>query len=381
MLKKKYLLTPGPVEAPQSVLEAASRQLMSHRCAEFSELFKGIAGKLHALLESDSPVVILPSSGTGALECAAVNFLRRGDKFISLSCGVFGDRFREIAARTGARGVYVDSEAGSVPSPAAAAAALRENPDARAILVTHNETSTGVTVPVREIIDALPAAGRPLILVDGVSSVGAIECLPEKWGADVLCTASQKGLMTPPGLGFVWLSERALAALPERECPSYYFDLKLHLKNMGPGSYANPYTPPVSLYYALNAALDVILADGARAWFAKRRLYADAFAAALEELGYELLVTDRKLRSAGVTAFSAPNGASEAVRKSLSAEGFETAGGQGALKGKLIRASHYSDWEIGEMEDILRAFAGAIGKDSDENYLRTARKIFKTDKR
>ena len=138
MLKKKYLLTPGPVEAPQSVLEAASRQLMSHRCAEFSELFKGIAGKLHALLESDSPVVILPSSGTGALECAAVNFLRRGDKFISLSCGVFGDRFREIAARTGARGVYVDAEAGSAPSPAAAAAALRENPDARAILVTHN---------------------------------------------------------------------------------------------------------------------------------------------------------------------------------------------------------------------------------------------------
>ncbi len=169
-MKKKYLLTPGPVEAPQSVLEAASRQLMSHRCAEFSELFKGIAGKLHALLESDSPVVILPSSGTGALECAAVNFLRRGDKFISLSCGVFGDRFREIAARTGARGVYVDTEAGSAPSPAAAAAALRENPDARAILVTHNETSTGVTNPL-EVTHSYRAVINPTSATPAVSNI------------------------------------------------------------------------------------------------------------------------------------------------------------------------------------------------------------------
>lgn len=375
-MKKKYLLTPGPVEAPRRVLEAASRPLISHRCGEFSELFKGISRKLGRLFESGQPVVILPSSGTGALECAAVNFLRQGDVFISLSCGVFGDRFREIAARTGARGIYVDAEPGCAPTPEAAAAALRENPGARALLVTHNETSTGVTVPVREIIAALPAEGRPLVLADGVSSVGAIECLPESWGVDVLCTASQKGLITPPGLGLVWLSKRALDELEGRECPSYYFDLKLHLKNMNPDSYANPYTPPVSLYNALDAALDIILAEGAPAWFAKRRRYAEAFAAALEELGYELLVRDRRLRSAGVTAFSAPGDASEAVRKRLSAAGYETAGGQGTLKGKLIRAAHYSDWEMPEMEDILRAFAEAIDNNSDDGYLKTARNIF-----
>ena len=182
--------------------------------------------------------------------------------------------------------------------------------------------------------------------------------------------------MTPPGLGLVWLSKRAIDELKGRECPSYYFDLKLHLKNMKPDSYANPYTPPVSLYYTLDAALDIILAEGAPAWFAKRRRYAEAFAAALEKLGYELLVRDRRLRSAGVTAFSAPGDASEAVRKRLSAAGYETAGGQGTLKGKLIRAAHYSDWGMPEMEDILRAFAEAIGNNSDDGYLKTARNIF-----
>ncbi|MDO5115951.1 MAG: alanine--glyoxylate aminotransferase family protein [Synergistaceae bacterium] len=374
---KKYLLTPGPVQLPKEVLGAGSAQMISHRCEEFSSLFKGISAKLRLLFESESPVVILPSSGTGALECAAVNFLRPGDEFISLSCGVFGERFREIASRTGARAVSADFTAGEAPDAESAAALLREHPEARAILITHNETSTGVTVPLKDIIAALPAAKRPLIMADGVSSVGAMEALPEKWGIDVLCTASQKGLMTPPGLGLIWLSPRALAELDKRGCPSYYFDLKLHLAQMTEKSYANPYTPPVSLYYSLDAALEVILAKGSRDWFAKRRRWASAFAAAVELLGCELLVKDKALRSAGVTAFSAPAGGSEATRKILSALGFETAGGQGALKGKIIRAAHYSDWGWDEMNDILTAIASSIDADTkDDSYLKTAQQIF-----
>lgn len=357
---RKYLLTPGPVEVPQPVLAAEAGQMESHRCAAFSSLFMGISEKLGRLLESAQPVVILPSSGTGALECAAVNFLGAGDKFISLSCGAFGKRFREIALRTGAHGVFGDFEEGSAPSPEDAAALLRAYPDAKALLVTHNETSTGVTVPVREIIAALPKENRPLILADGVSSVGAMECFPEEWGIDVLCIASQKGLMTPPGLGFVWLSKRALAELERRECPSYYFDLKLHLKYMKEDSYENPYTPPVSLYYALDAALDVILKDGARKWFSKRRRWADSFASGLSSMGYELLVQKPSLRSAGVTAFRAPDGKSEAVRKILSSMGLTTAGDQGALKGKIIRAAHYSDWGDVELTEILGAFDEAL---------------------
>ncbi|WP_158096042.1 aminotransferase class V-fold PLP-dependent enzyme [Cloacibacillus sp. An23] len=357
---RKYLLTPGPVEVPPPVLAAGAAQMESHRCAAFSSLFMGISEKLGRLFESSSPVVILPSSGTGALECAAVNFLGAGDKFVSLSCGAFGKRFREIAQRTGAEGVFADYPEGCAPAPGDAAELLRAHPDAKALLITHNETSTGVTVPVKDIIAALPKERRTLVLVDGVSSVGAMECFPEQWGIDVLCTASQKGLMTPPGLGFVWLSERALAELDSRRCPSYYFDLKLHLKYMKKDSYENPYTPPVSLYYALDAALGVILRDGARSWFAKRRRWAGGFASGLEGMGYELLVKDPALRSAGVTAFSAPGGKSEAVRAVLSRMGLTTAGGQGGLKGKLIRSAHYSDWGETELKEILGAFGEAL---------------------
>lgn len=355
-----YLLTPGPVELPDAVRRKEAGQMISHRCADFSELFKGIIRKLNILLESDSPLVILPSSGTGALECAAVNFLRPGDKFISLSCGVFGDRFRDIALRTGAEGVFADFPEGSAPDADSAASLLSAHRDARAVLLTHNETSTGVTVPIKEIISALPAEDRPFVMVDGVSSVGAMECLPEQWGVDVLCTASQKGLMTPPGLGFVWLSGRALSELGKRECPSYYFDLRLHLKHMTTASFANPYTPPISLYYALDAALDVILKDGANSWFAKRSRWASSFADGLEAAGYSLLVKEKSLRSAGLTAFSAPGRSCEEIRSVLSERGFETAGGQGKMKGRIIRAAHYSDWGKQELDDVLNAFAEAL---------------------
>ncbi|MEG1602316.1 MAG: alanine--glyoxylate aminotransferase family protein [Cloacibacillus sp.] len=362
---KKYLLTPGPVEVPPEVLQAAGRSLISHRCEEFSELFRRIEEKLHLLFESASPVVILPSSGTGALECAAVNFLSEKDKFISLSCGAFGDRFREIAERTGARGLYADFEPGTAPDAASAAQLVYDNPEAAAILITHNETSTGVTAPLEEIISALPRTeSSPLVIVDGVSSVGAIECLPEKWGVDVLCTASQKGLMTPPGLGFVWLSKRALERLSLRRSPSYYFDLKLHLKNMTAKSFANPYTPPVSLYFALDAALDLILKDGKEAWFSKRKKYARAFAAALEAAGFELFVKDPALRSPGLTAFFLKDGQNEAFRSRLSALGVTTAGGQGALSAKLVRAAHYSDWGERELSEIIFAMCAANETDA-----------------
>lgn len=353
---KKYLLTPGPVELPGAVQSALARPLISHRCQEFYTLFEGIERKLQTLLQSSSPVVVLPSSGTGALECAAVNFLEPGDKFISLSCGAFGERFREIAARTGARGVFADFAPGAAPDAETVKKLIMENKDVKAVLITHNETSTGVTVPLEKLAAAVRTAGNPLIIADGVSSVGAIECLPEKWGVDVLCTASQKGLMTPPGLGFVWLSGRALSMLDNVTCPSYYFDLKLHLKNMAAGSFANPYTPPVSLYFALDAALDIILREGADAWFAKRKKFAQGFAAGLELLGFELFVKDAALRSPGLTAFSLKSGRNAEFRKRLSAAGLETAGGQGALKEKIVRAAHYTDWNEDDMNAILGAF-------------------------
>ena len=358
-MNTKYLLTPGPVELPAEVLRAGARPLIGHRCPAFSELFTGIENKLRELLKSEGPVVILPSSGTGALECMAVNFLEKGDKFISVSCGVFGSRFREIALRTGAEGINIDVEFGDSVTPGLVAEAVRTDPGCKVLMITQNETSTAVVNPIKEIIAAIPEKDRPLILVDGVSSVGAMECFPQEWGVDAIGTASQKGLLTPPGLGLVWLSERAWKALEGKTCPSYSYDLKLHRKDLEAKSPANPFTPPVSLYYALDEALDEILEAGTETWFRSRKKYADTLAAGLEVMGFELLVKRPEARSPGVTAFKFPGGDTEAVRKKLRAMGLETAGGQGKLKGELIRVAHYNNWGWPELCIILGSLYGA----------------------
>ena len=309
-------MTPRSVELPAEVLRAGARPLIGHRCPAFSELFTGIENKLKTLLKSEGPVIILPSSGTGALECMAVNFLEKGDRFISVSCGVFGNRFREIALRTGAEGVNIDVEFGDPVTPELVAEALKTS-GMQVLMLTHNETSTGVVNPIKEIIAAIPEEERPLILVDGVSSVGAMECFPQEWGVDAIGTASQKGLLTPPGLGLLWLSERAWKALEGKVCPSYSYDLKLHRKDLEAKSPANPFTPPVSLYYALDEALDEILEVGTETWFRSRRKYADSLAAGLEAMGFDLLVKFPEARSPGVTAIKFPGGDTEAVRKKL----------------------------------------------------------------
>lgn len=370
----KYLLTPGPVQLPDEVRAAAAGELISHRCPAFSELMTRIQAQLQTLLRTDGPVVILPSSGTGALETLAVNFLDGDSRFASVSCGAFGDRWREIALRTGAKGAFLDIAPGEGTSPEAAAEFTAGLEGCDALLLTHNETSSAVVNPIREIIEAIPPDRRPLIFIDGVSSVGAMACYPEEWGADGVAAASQKGLMTPPGLGFVWLSRRAWEYLEKRSCPSYYFDLKLHKKELEGKMSGNPYTPPVSLYYALERALGMILENGAPRWFADRKRYAAALAAGLEAMGFELYVRDEKYRSPGVTAIKLPNGDTEQIRKNLRGMGIETAAGQGAMKNQLIRLAHYNDCGWPELAMILGSLYAASGfaDSGSRDFLRAA---------
>jgi aspartate aminotransferase-like enzyme len=364
-------MTPGPVPVSAEVSLTGARPLIGHRGSEFSALFAGIEKKLSRLLRSEGPVAIFPASGTGALESLAANFTGPDTKVISVSCGVFGDRFREITALTGARIVNVDVTPGEGVPPRVVADAVRANPDASAILLTQNETSTGVFNRIDEITAALPKEGGPLVLVDGVSSVGAMPCFPEEWGIDGLATASQKGLLTPPGLGLVWLSKRGWDAASERKCPSYYFDLPRQKRDLGKDAPENPYTPPVSLYYALDAALGEILADG---WFELRARAARSLAAGIEALGFELLVKDEKFRSPGVTAFFHPSGATRDIAKALKSMGIEPAGGQGKFKGKLIRMSHYHDVRWPEISLALGGLYAALGgaRESAGNFMKRA---------
>ena len=355
----KYLFTPGPVPVRRAAALCEAQPIISHRGAEFHALHSGIQSKLGRLLKSPGPVVILPSSGTGALEALAANLTGEGTRVLSASGGVFGDRFREIAARFGAQIIAVDVAPGEVMTPEIVAHAFEETPDVDVLLLTQNETSTGVLNPIREIVQAIPKAKRPLVLVDGVSSVGAIPCFPEKWGIDGLATASQKGLQSPPGLGFVWLSERGWQAASDRKCPSYYFDLPMQRKYLGDKP-ENPYTPPVSLYFALDVALERIVSD--KQHFERRRRSALAFAAGLSALGFELLVREKKFRSPGVTAFSLPGGEVADVTGGLRAMGIEPSGGQGALKGRIIRMAHYHDFDWPEISLALGSLYAAMGE-------------------
>ena len=377
-MKKKYLLTPGPVELPQEVLSAAAKPLISHRCEEFSQLLSGIEVKLNKLLRSEGPVVILPSSGTGALEALAVNFLDEKSTFISVSCGTFGDRFREIALRTKARGIFIDVVPGEGVTPRLVADAVLRNERCDVLLLTHNETSTSVVNPIKEIAAAIPEEQRPLIFIDGVSSVGAIECFPLEWNVDGVASASQKGLITQPGLGFVWLSPRAWQYLEARRCPSQYFDLKMHRKELEGKLPGNPFTPPVSLYFALDCALDIILANGADKWFTERRRYARAFSAGLEAMGFELFVKDAEFRSPGVTAIKSPNRNTEEIRGKLRDMGVMTAAGMGGMKNELIRVAHYHDCGWMEMAAILGAFFAVSGfvSSNAEDFLSKAWKMW-----
>ena len=357
---RRHLLTPGPVELSHDVILAGAKQLIGHRTAEFSDLLKNLEVKLAKLLKSEGPVVILPSSGTGALECLIFNFLDKGDKFLSVSCGNFGSRFRKIGEQVGAEAVCLDISLGSSPDPDVVVDFVKQNPECKVLLLTQNETSTGVLVPIKEIIYALPKENRPIILVDGVSSVGAMECYPEEWGVDGLATASQKGLLTPPGLGLVWLSKKAWDFIEKRKCISHYFDLKLHKKRLISDIPDNPYTPPVSLFYALDEALDFILNNDKEKWFKSRIKYARAFAAGIEALGLELLVPNSNYRSPGLTAFSSKTLDSEKIRKYLKEIGIETAGGLGSLKGNLIRVAHYNDCNWPELSMILGSLYAAL---------------------
>lgn len=359
-MKTKYLLTPGPVELPDAVRLAGAKPLISHRCRAFSDLLAGIEEKLSALFRSDAPFILLPSSGTGALEALAVNFLGKASSFISISNGTFGNRFREIALRTEARGVFIDVPHGEGITPDLVSSALMRGNNYDVLLLTHNETSTGTVNPIKEIVAAIPENIRPLIFVDCVSSAGAMECYPQEWGVDGIATASQKGLMTAPGLGLVWLSERGWKYLKDKRCPSYYFDLKLHRKELNGKSPANPYTPPVSLYYQLDRSLDLILEHGASQWFSQKKRYAKELTEGLEAMGLKLLVADEKYRSPGVTAVMAPGGDGEAIRQRLGAMGIEVAGGQGAMKNSLLRIAHYHDCGCAELSMILGALRAAI---------------------
>jgi len=335
----RMLLTPGPVEVPHHVALEGATRMISHRSGQFSALYRELLADLCHLLEVEEPPVLFPGSGTGALDALCQNLLSPGDRVISLSCGAFGHRFREIALRRGVDVIPLDVPWGEGIGPDLVAQAIRANRDTRAVLITHNETSTGVLNPIELVTEVIP--DDVLVLVDAVSSVGAVPCLPSKWRVDGLATSSQKGLMCPPGLGMVWLSPRGWERAAQVSCPTYSLDLKLYRLHRE-RAMETPYTPPVSLYFQLARALKDILSHPKETWWRDRRRFSRGLCAALEALGLSPLVKDPSLRSPGVTAIVGEEGLCKGIRKSLAQMGLQVASGQGDVKDRLVRIAHYT---------------------------------------
>jgi aspartate aminotransferase-like enzyme len=321
------------------VLAATGGPMMNHRGPEFAQILRRVTDGLNWVFGSSSDVLSITTSGTGGLEFAVVNTLSPGDRVLSVSIGSFGDRLRSIAKTYGAEITPYTLEWGEAADPAVIGKMLDDDNTLKAVLVTHNETSTGVTNPIEAIAKEVRARER-LIIVDAVSSMSSIPCPVERWDMDVVVSGSQKGWMAPPGLAFVYMGERAWAANAEAKIPRFYFDAVKTRDSLA--KLQNPWTPAMSIYFSMDAAFKILRAEGLEGIFTRHQDIADYTRGRVKSLGLKLVPVEEKYASNTVTAVWWPEGVDgKAIAKRAREEfGVVLGGGQGKLEGKIFRIGH-----------------------------------------
>ena len=338
---KKYIMAPGPTEVPPAVLLRAAAPIMHHRTAEFSEIFSSVSEGLKYVFQTKNSVLMMCSSGTGAMQGAVSNFLSPGDKAIVVRGGKFGERWGEICEEFGIQVVAIDVTWGEAVQPDTVATALEDNADAKAVYVTLCETSTGTLTDVQAIGEIVSKTGA-ILVVDTVSAIGAEKCLTDEWKLDVVVAGSQKALMLPPGLACVSVSEKAWELAKSSKCSDYYFDFTKTQKSLAKDS--TPYTPAVSLVCSLDESLKMIKDEGIENVWGRTAALGKAMRAGLTGMGLELF---SKSPANAVTAVKIPEGVDGgALPKKVRVEyGVTIAGGQESLKGKIFRVSNmgYAD--------------------------------------
>ena len=352
------LRIPGPTPCPPDVLQAAAGEMINHRGPEFADLLERLTAGIQPFFGTDQEVLIISASGTGAMEAAIVNTLSPDDKVLCVTVGSFGDRFGTIAERYGAHVTRSDIEWGDAATPDLVAQLIQQD-DYDALLITHNETSTGVTNPIGDIARAVRDVADPLIIVDAVSSLGSIEMRMDDWGLDAVVTASQKGWLSPPGIAMAALSERGWAAAETSTMPSFYFDLSTHKDYADRGQ--PPWTPALPTLYAMDAAIPLLAAEGPEAIFARHHRFAAWTRAAAKSLGLELLAEER-YASDTVTAVKVPDGITgPAVSRRLREEhNVVIAGGQGKLAPSIWRIGHLGYLDESEFTACFAALQQAL---------------------
>lgn len=354
------LRTPGPTPCPPEVLAASARQMINHRGPEAADLIRRVEGKLRTVYGTENDVLIISASGTGAMEAAVVNTLSPGERVLSVSIGVFGDRFASIAETYGADVTRIAVEMGHAAEPKAIADAFGGDATYCALLITHNETSTGVTNPIAAIAQEIRGRGDDrLILVDAISSLSALSLPVDALDLDVVLSGSQKGWMAPPGIAMASVSERAWRAWEQATMPRFYFDFGRHRDSQRKGQ--TPWTPALSVIFALDAGLDLMLAEGLGAVYERHRSVGAYTRKRVREIGLQLFA-EESVASDTVTAIRVPEGiAWPALSKELrEAHGVVVAGGQGPLSGRIFRIGHMGLVDEDDIERAVAAIEAAV---------------------
>ena len=353
MAEKRYLFTPGPTPVPPQVLEAMSRPIIHHRSSDFREILGRTLDRLAEVYRTGSDVLVYTASGTGGMESAISNLTRPGEPVVVVSAGHFGERWTAMARNFGCDVDVVEYEWGETPAAEDLTARLNELGGVKVVFLTHSETSTGVVADVQALAAAAKEAGA-LVVVDAVSSLGAVPLETDAWGLDAVVSGSQKALMTPPGLATVSVSAEAWRAVEQAAASRYYFDWRQTKERQD--EFDPAFTPAVSIVVGLDVALAILLDEGLEQAFERHTRLGRACREGVKAMGLELFSPDDG-RSAVVTAIHAPDGidSGELVQTLRDRLGIVLAPGQGPLKGRIFRIGHIGYYDI---FDITTALAG-----------------------
>ena len=354
------LRIPGPTPLPPEILSAHSKQIIDHRGAESQEIFKKITGLIRRMAGCTGDVYILTSSGWGGVESMIVNTITPGDTVLALTAGFFGEAFGKMATTFGAKVENLSFPDGDIVDPDAIAAKLRNMRDVKAVVMTHNESYTGVANPLKEIAAVVRANSNALLLVDSVSALGAIETDMTTWGVDAISTASQKALMGAPGLALLAIGERAWHAHTQCKNPRYYWDWNTCHENMKMST--TPSTSALTVMYGLARAADMIDAEGLPAVYARHERIAAFTRQRVRALGLELFAKPAGY-SPTLTAVAMPASvSSDDVRAAARAQGVECGSAWGRLQGKILRIGHMGLTTEADNDDAMEVLGDVIAQ-------------------
>lgn len=354
-MQVRFCRNTGPTELPPQVLAALSRQVISHRSREFSGLLLGVQDKLARVVGGAAGTAVLTASGTGAMEAACAALVAREDRLLLLSAGHYGDLFGAIARRYSGAVDVLRFPPGHCVDVDDLRRALQRTRYA-AVIATHSDSSTGVLHPLRQIAACVREHSNALLLADGVSSVGTAEVLPAAWGVDALVAGTQKGLMAPPGMSVVYLGEAAIAKIASHPSPGHYLDLGAALEHGRRG--ATPFTPAVNLVFALDAALDLLLAEGLPAVLQRHARAAETCRRILQDAGLALFAQPG-CASPGITSVRMPEGvaAEDVQAELLDRHGMTVSVGLAGWKSSVLRIGHMGWFTVDGVAEATRRVA------------------------